>query len=276
MHTNNFELKQAASLLERVCGSEASERCLLIEEYIEVLNLLGDVYAAQRKPVQSRELYEKALVIASEQIGSESLQAALCLTNIGKHHLRAVAFAAAKRTFAQAVAILEKGESQTWRQRTGAVMILLGQTSRGMQDYEAAERWGRNSIEILSACDDSYGLATGLLDLAETYSRQGEYDEGEPLHRQALELFEKVGHSALFMKATCLHKLAVSYQRRERQAEAESCYGSALNCFEQTAPGSFGHVACLVSYADHLRRDGRSESADKVFALAEDMKRRLI
>ena len=112
-----------------------------------------------------------------------------------------------------------------------------------------------------------------MLGLAEVCRIEHRYPEAEPLYKEALALFERIGIEEKVV-ATWL-ALADVYASEHRLAEAESAYRKAIAVSENGAkvPGGTLDTA-LSAYAAFLRQQERQAEAEKLEMQARDLKKK--
>jgi tetratricopeptide (TPR) repeat protein len=132
--------------------------------------------------------------------------------------------------------------------------------------YEQAEPLFQRALKI---CEqkldpDDPEIAATLDNLGQLYERQGRYVEAEQYYQRALDIQERVlGEHP--RTAITLFSMGVLYTLQERYEQAELLFQHSLTIRENVFGSEHPNVAtCLESYADLLRKMGRTEEAVKM------------
>lgn len=108
---------------------------------------------------------------------------------------------------------------------------------RRKEDLDEAGTLERELWEALRQAEgssaDDLRVAVALNDLAMFYYRAERYTDGEPLHKRALEIQEKILGPTHPDVIQTLHNLAALYYAQENYAESEVLLKRALNILHQ-------------------------------------------
>jgi len=140
------------------------------------------------------------------------------------------------------------------------------------QESDSETHRGRDQeIREKTLGPDHPDLAAALNGLGSIYTRQGKYEEAEPLYKRALEIQERALAPDHLSLAYSLHGLGSVYRDQQRFADAESLYKRALAIREKTLEPDHPDLVLLRnSYATLLRATGRDEEADALTAVPTD------
>ncbi|HEY9676383.1 MAG TPA: tetratricopeptide repeat protein [Drouetiella sp.] len=266
--------QESLRLLQKVCESEAQQRTLSPEEYFVVLNNLGCIQVEVGGWSAGRDMLAKSLEVAKEEIGSRSREYAIGLEAMARYKLQRAVSPQIKEYLLESVKILSDADSQLWRISKAKSMLYLGITCRLLLQYAEGERWGEQAVKLFEeyANVEPEHLVVSLYSLGETYAKTGKHEQSEECYLRALSFLEKLPQLDKEHKAQILLNLAISKQRKKSLADAERYFTEAIREYEKINPEHPMLIRCLTAYADHLRRDGRSEAADKVFTRVNAMR----
>ncbi|KAK3939474.1 kinesin light chain, partial [Diplogelasinospora grovesii] len=112
-------------------------------------------------------------------------------------------------------------------------------------------------------CTDKKAETRLLYNVATSYSRLGKYKEAERLHRQALELFEKVLGRENPFTVTNMNNLALTLKSQGKYEEAERLHRQALELFEKVLGRENPFtVNSMNNLALTLKSQGKYEEAE--------------
>jgi len=107
----------------------------------------------------------------------------------------------------------------------------LGNVARARGEYEEAEEYLQESLEIKREIGDRQGEATSLNNLGIVARVQGEYDEAREYYQESLEIAREIGDRR--GEATSLNNLGWVARVRGEYDEAREYYESARDIFQR-------------------------------------------
>src|SRR5207342_881002 len=117
-------------------------------------------------------------------------------------------------------------------------------------------------------------LAIILDNYGNLYDEQGKLTEGEPLHRQALAVFEKVLQPDDPHLITCRANLAAGLDHLGRYDEAAPLYEQSIEAVENKTERREMYATLLDNYGGMLARQGKLEESlakrQKALAMFEE------
>ena len=108
-----------------------------------------------------------------------------------------------------------------------ATEFTLGILAQLRGDYDTAERSHRQALEIFERIGNQAGIAASYHQLGRLAQQRGDYDDAEPLYRQSLDISERLGDQAGI--AASYHQLGMLAQQRGDYDDAEPLYRRALD-----------------------------------------------
>lgn len=208
---------------------------------------------------EAEALYERALQITESIWGSESLNTAKSLNDLGEIYYSQGRYIKAEPLLKRALEISEcTPESESFS--TAQSLHNLGACYNSQRRYAEAEPLLIRALKIW----DCLGLeatftANSLNNLGVLYLSQDRYVEAKPLLRRALEIRElKLGldHPDT---ATSLNNLAALYKSQGRYAAAEPLYEHALNILRKVLGDEHPNTKTVAGNLEVLRRKMNGE-----------------
>ncbi len=108
----------------------------------------------------------------------------------------------------------------------GETLVMLGTAASDRGNIDAALRWDREALAVLTRAEDRKGRADVLNNLGTLALQRGDLDQAESLLRQSLALIEQI-HEPQWM-ATRLNNLALVASRRGNRARAQEMWNQTL------------------------------------------------
>jgi tetratricopeptide (TPR) repeat protein len=157
--------------------------------------------------------------------------------------------------------------------RTAAkITYFLGNIHSELRDFDEAEKWYRQALEIDQRLEDEQGIGSTLHNLGAIAQVRHDFDEAEKWYRQALSVWEKFGE--VREKATTLRTLgALALERRDFD-EAERWHYQSLE-IDRHLGDEQGISSTLHSLGNiaQVRRD--FDEAEKWYRQALEIEQRL-
>ncbi len=209
---------------------------------------LGFVYEAQDRFAEAEPLFQRALTIYENALGSEHPYVATTLDNLARLYKTQGRYAEAEPLYKRALAIHE----QTLGPDHPDVAVSLKKLAviyKLQNRYPEAEHLYQRVLAIReqSLGPGDLSMADSLNDLAALYQEQGRGSEAEHLCQRALTIIEQALGPDHPEMATSLNILAVLYADQGRYIEAESLYKRALVIREQTMGIDHPYVAVILN-----------------------------
>jgi class 3 adenylate cyclase/tetratricopeptide (TPR) repeat protein len=139
-------------------------------------------------------------------------------------------------------------------------------------DSAAAERWYRESIQVLQGIEDRGMLCESQRGLAELLVRLGRLEEAE---RLAVEARGTVGPHDAVSRATTRKALALVRAAQGRDDEAEALLREALEIVEQTS-AKLARIEVLEALGELLRSRGRTAEAETYESERDELARQSV
>ncbi|MEQ1839103.1 MAG: tetratricopeptide repeat protein, partial [Verrucomicrobiales bacterium] len=146
----------------------------------------------------------------------------------------------------------------------------LGELLRELAKVNEAEPHLRAALDLAGSDGDR---ASALNELAHLYHNMARHAEGEPLYREALEIYERLHGKDSTEVAEVLNNLAALLQATNRLEEAEPLMARVVSIFEKSYGANHTDVAtALNNLAGVLNATNRLEEAEPMYrrALAID------
>ncbi len=186
---------QCLRYLEQVqaCDSLIQQHQLLLSEAADVLDRTGVYLSACALYTLAEPLYQRALHIREQQLGSEHPDVATSLNYLANLYREQGKHAEAEVLYQQALRIREQSLGPEHLDVTTSLNGLAFLfTVQGK--YEQAEPLYQRALRI---CEQQLGpehpfVAQLLNNLAENYRGQGKYEQAEPLYQRALAIREQI------------------------------------------------------------------------------------
>ena len=214
--------------------------------YIQVLASLARLYRTQGRYQEAEPPLKRALELAGENFGSDSLAAARALSNLAVLYQETRRFAQAGKLYERAVEIAEKAGDQL--QLAGACRNLAAlEHARGRN--RAAEPYAQRAVDIREKAlgPDDPEAASDVVLLAAILDRRKRFEEAEPLYRRVLKVFEKVYGREHAQVAAVLNNLAALYQARGEGYRPEQLYKRVLSIKEKALGPDHAEVATTLN-----------------------------
>ena len=109
---------------------------------------------------------------------------------------------------------------------TATALHQLGRMEEELRQFDEAEKWYRQSLEIKTRIGDEHGQAATLHQLGIIAEERRQFDEAEKWYRQSLEITTRIGNE--HGQAITLHQLGTIAQERRDFDEAEKWYRQSL------------------------------------------------
>jgi len=153
---------------------------------------------------------------------------------------------------------LEGNEDERSRSRLGVAYHQLGMVAQERGDLSSAERWYRQSLEILESLGNRLGMAGSYHQLGIVAQLRGDLESAERWYRQSLEIEEPLGNRPGV--ASSYHQLGRVAQLRGDLSSAERWYRQALAIDESLGdrPGMAGSYGQLGLVAEARGRKGQA------------------
>jgi tetratricopeptide (TPR) repeat protein/tRNA A-37 threonylcarbamoyl transferase component Bud32 len=204
-------------------------------EAARLLDQAGLYLLEQAQYTQARILFQKALAMREELVGSEHLDVAESLSNLAGPYLYQGMYAQAEPLFERSLAIRLKLQGQS-HPDVAVALNNLALLYKQQGKYSQAEPLFHQALAIWA---EIQGLAhpdvAGTLNnLALLYQEQEKFAQAEEFYRQALAIWERIRGPVHPDVATGLNNLAMLLHRLGKYSQAESLFQRALEIREKT------------------------------------------
>ena len=180
----------------------------------------------------------------------------------GTQALQAGDYAAALKHFEQAIALADRGggdlDGDDPNHRKLDARVNLALTLKKLRRYEQSEARYRQAVELCAKIGVEPAVHGVVLDnFGNLYDEQRKYEQGEPLHRAALAMFEKHLPPDSSQVLTCRVNLASTLAQLGRYDEAAPLYEKSLAVMETDAARADRLAITLDNYGGMLARQGK-------------------
>jgi len=254
----------------QTCHTLIGQYILQFVEAANLLNRTGTYLTHHALYTIAEPLYQRALAIYKQQLGTQHSLTATGLNNLALLYQALGKYEQAEPLLQQALAIYE--------QQLGAEDPLAAASLHNLANlyiqqgkYGQAEPLYQRALVIreqqLGA--EHLDTATSSNDLAALYYYQGKYEQAEPLYQRALAIREQQLGAEHLHTANSLHNLAALYQALGKYGQAEPLYQRALAICEQQLGTQHPLVATgLHNLAGFYRDQGKYEQAELLYQRA--------
>ena len=208
--------------------------CFAQDENLTELNQRTSSLFAEGKYQEAIPIAERAVDVAKRARGSEDLETADALNNLGRLYKKVGDYAKAEPLYKEALRIRQKvlGPENV---STATSLNNLGLLYNDLREYAKAEPLLKEALRVYQkvlAKDDPY-TATSLDNLARLYRVVGDYVKAEPLLQEALRIRQKSLGSEHPDTAVSLNNLGELYETMGEYAKAEPLYQEALQIWRK-------------------------------------------
>ncbi len=203
-------------------------------ELATVLQSTAIFLRESRQYEQAESLFQRALRILEQALGSEDLVVAFLLDDLADLYTRQEKSQQAELLAQRALGILERaGRSEHFQVVMPLVHLARSYELQGK--YEQAELLAQQALHVLEQVGKSeHPLAVfALMQLMSSYGLQGKYEQIESLLQRALRIEQQRLEPEWARVSSFLDTLAHLYRRRGNYAEAEPLYQPSLRAWGQ-------------------------------------------
>ena len=207
------------------------------QDLAEVLRKAADYLRERARYDQSELLYERALRIWNQRVGSEHPEAIRSLNGLARLYYERAQFEQSKALYQRALHLGERALGPECLEVAYALNG-LGILHEMLGEYEQAEPLLQQALYIRKQVRglEHPDLARSFYNLAMLYAKQGKEEQSEALYQQALYISEQaLGPEHPFL-AYPLYGLALLYAEQGKEELAETLYQHAL-CIDEQALG---------------------------------------
>ncbi|BCL78996.1 tetratricopeptide repeat protein [Ktedonobacteria bacterium brp13] len=228
--------------------------------------------------VEAEPLYQHALHIQEQILGSEHLQVADSLNYLAALYWSQGKYAEAEMLLLRALSIWEQSLDPDHPDMARVLNNLANLSWEQGKYAEAEPRYQRaRRIWTRTLGPDHPHVASSLNNLAELYRMQSKYAEAKPLYQRALSIREQSLGPDHPEVATSLNNLAELYRMQSKDAEAEPLYQRALFIREQVLGVTHHLVAEPLNGLANLFRDrGKYAEAKSLYQRALSIREQLL
>ncbi len=231
---------------------------------VVLVNSIG--YIQQRR--EEGEIWGMHAQAAIDRLGGDPLLEAELLGNLGHAFRIEGDYVRALELGLRSVAVLEKRERED--SRLGSALLLIGQASRRLGEYDEAQSYLERSVEVLEGTLGAQHpeLANALVELGRNSLRQGEYAKAHVELQRAWAIIEaSIGNDnpvgAVLFAQVSLHRGRV-FLREGRYGSAEEHLEQALAGFVKFLSNDPNHTQIAftrIFVGDLYRRQGSYDEA---------------
>ncbi len=219
---------------------------------------------------QAEPLYQRALHLFEQQVGSDHPQVGLSLSKLASLYREQGKHEQAKPLFRQALCLLEQALGPE-HPEVAFALNGLAMVYRRQGYYEQAVLLCQLALRIreLALGPEHPDVAETLIGLGLLYHEQGHYEQAEPLYRRALHIWEQALGPEHPTIARPLNNLGVLYQEQGKYEQAEPLCQRAVRLSEQAWGPEHPNVGVyLDSLATLYGEMGKYEQAELVHQCA--------
>ena len=276
----------AAALGDSISARELLDRGAAQAESLEsqpevqaqMFDVLGQMYRKLGQYDEARPLLNRALIIRRERFGSNHLDVAQSLTNVGLLKLEDADYTEAEDTFEESLAIQRAilGEQHP---DVAANMHELGYSLGNQSRYAAAELLHREALAIQRA---HFGVehaevAAGLNNLGLLLWKKGNYDEAEMILRESLVMHRRIFGDVHPNLVFPLNNLALVLFRTGDTDGAEELFRERMELNRALLGDEHTEVAHdLNNLAVLLSSKGKHEEAESMHRQALALRKKLL
>lgn len=238
-------------------------------ELASVLSKAADYLFQRAEYEQGEPLYQRALSMCEQMLGSEHHQVASPLNGLADLYREQGRYAEAEALYQRALHLWERWHQDHPEMYSPLNNMALLYWKQGR--YAEAESLLQRALhpDTQAARQEDPAISSFLNNLAILYIEQGRYAEAEPLLQRALQLDTQRFGQDHPETSFPLNNLAEVYQEQGRYAEAESLYQHALRIREQALGQQHPEVAHpLNGLANLYREQGRYAEAEPFYQRA--------
>jgi tetratricopeptide (TPR) repeat protein len=259
------------------CLSQAQACAALIEQWrmafpeaARLLNQTGSYLRARAQYIQAEPLFQRALAISEQALGSDHPDVATSLNNLAELYYAQGKYVQAEPLFQRALAISEQTLGSDHPDvATSLNNLALLYVNQGR--YVEAEPLYQRTLVIREQTlgPEHPQVAQTFNDLASLYLVQGKFDKAEPFFQRALAIRERTLGPEHPLMATSLNNLALLYYNQGKYAQAEPLFQRALAIYEKTlGPEHPGMARGLNNLATLYVAQGKYVEAEPLFQRA--------
>lgn len=197
------------------------------EQVASIYNEIGDVQGERGMHDSAKASFEKALAFYVKE--KDTLRISRVYNNLGLMHRYSGNHAESLEAFMQSLRYKEKIHASakdlaTAYQNIGSALAI-------MQDFEVAEKWMKDALELFRQVGDSSNYYVAVMNLSTVYRDLQRYEESIDLLMEAYHYRLRNGNRNQL--GTCLYNLALSSQLNNDTEKAISYYREALVVFDK-------------------------------------------
>ncbi|HQU84394.1 MAG TPA: tetratricopeptide repeat protein [Pyrinomonadaceae bacterium] len=151
------------------------------------------------------------------------------LHDIATRQLRLKQYKLAESSYQRALSLHFSNKSlneDNKKKGSASIYHQLGMVASGQREYEKAERYYKQALEIKVEFNDRYSQTSSYFQLGRVAHEQREYEKAESCYKQALELC--VEFNDRYSQASTYHQLGMVTQEQREYEKAERYYKQAL------------------------------------------------
>lgn len=212
-----------------LCVASITERGLRFSSAATLLQRAGNYLTFRARYAEAEPLYDRALQIQEELVGTEHAYTASVLNDLASLHQKGGQFSKAEPLILRAFAIRKKvlGPEHPDTAITLGNLATLRLEQGKLDEAELLQTQALTIREKILGPEHP-ATAASLTNLATVYQKQSKLSEAEPLYNRALAIREKVLGSSHPDTAVTIGNLAALYQAQGRMGEAEMLQLRAL------------------------------------------------
>ncbi len=236
-----------------------------------LLNQAGAYLRVRARYAEAEPLYQQALIIWQQELGSTHPYVAACCNNLALLYAEQGTYEEAEQFYLLALAIWQQADGQTENANIATVCCNLGKLYLAQGNYAQAEPLFQDALILRQ---DIYGpehpdTASVLHNLAELYQNQGLYSQAESYYNQACSIREHHFWRSHPETMATLNSLARLYHHQGRSREAEALFREILSPSEVAFGLQHPEVATILhNLALVLEEQGKYAQVEQLYQRA--------
>jgi tetratricopeptide (TPR) repeat protein len=240
------------------------------QELAEVVRKAADYLYVRVQYKQVEPLYQRALRIQEQILGSEHPQMIVSLNRLANIYSDQGKYEEAEALYERALRIGEQSLAPEYPE-LGYPLNNLAHLFYAQGKYEQAEALYQRALRTWEQAlgPEHQQAAHTLNGLGDVYTEQGKYEQAEASYQHALRTWEQTFGPEHPYVAQVLEGLANLYSRQRKYEQAEPLYQRSIHIVEQVVGAEYPDIAYpLTGLANLYAKQGQDEQAEALYQRA--------